>query len=169
MEEARPVRRRTRYVIALGGVLVVLAGIAALLWWPNKSPQKTGPIPPSIKAQVSFPVYYPEESSDWSIDPQSFQTDQGVLLYVIKSPAGDINISQQAKPANFDFKKFHHQVLTGGTLIMTATGNGAIGNADGKLIGSLVAEDKTWIIATPSSDAVTQTQLTKLFNSLRTD
>lgn len=127
------------------------------------------PIPKSVRSQVSFTLYYPGSlPKGWSLDRSSFYANSSdeVAGYLIKGPQGNLNITVQPVPKNFDFTNLYSRRLTGTVQFLTPLGQGAIGRASSQLVGSLVTPS-SWVLASPGSSGVTQADMQYVLSHLQ--
>lgn len=154
------------FIIGAIAAVLVAALAAGYVFFGANDKGATSSIPQSIRQESQIPLYYPATLPEgWSVNPATFRQDGQIVLFVVATPSGDINVTQQARPNNFNFEKFHREVLQQGTIVLASIGEGAVGAADSKLIGSLLT-DKTWILLTPSTDDISKGQLVRLMNTL---
>jgi hypothetical protein len=142
-------KKKRKLLIIL--TLTLLLGLGALAWFYELKNQPD-PIPSRIKESVTYPLYYPAELPDqYSIDKQSFQTtNQVVIYYLVKDGSPSLSISIQPRPNNFNFEDFHLKKMTGSKEVLTQSGKAVIGTYNDRIIGSLVT-DKSWLlVAAPS-------------------
>jgi hypothetical protein len=86
-------------VLAIGGV-----GIALHLKAPHE--QAAFSFPAAIKQQAATPVYYPPGlPAGWSLDQASIRSSSGVVFYDLRSKQGNLHVSIQPKPKDFDFSQ----------------------------------------------------------------
>ena len=96
-------RRPLSTSVALSLGLVVGAGLllgAYYLFFYHASPNV---IPPAIKRQVSFVVFYPSPDPDITLVPNSFTFDPKtkLMVYEISLANTPITVSEQSTPQNF--------------------------------------------------------------------
>jgi hypothetical protein len=157
-----------KYVV--GTTLFVLLAIGGGALWQRQHTAKKPLIDKAITATLGYPAYYPSKlPANYSVEPVTVQDETKLLAVSIKSPKNElIYITQQQKPANFDFDFFYTKTLLITRELDTSIGKVRIGSAKGRpnqLTASIVAEP-TWIVVSyPSS--IPQNDMNTIFNSLR--
>ena len=94
-------RLSTSVAISLG--LLLGAGLLVSLYVLFVRQNTSNPLPPAIKKQVSFVVFYPRPDPTITIDTKSFKYDSQAKLmsYVMTYANTPITIAEQATPQNF--------------------------------------------------------------------
>jgi hypothetical protein len=145
-------------------VLLIAAGVGVyFIFYVSRDP-----IPQNIRSQVSFTLFYPKSlPSGWSIDKKSFYADAAdqVVGYRLKGPNGNLNITIQPVPKNFDFNNFYTKRLSNTVQFLTPLGQGAVGTAGGQLVGSLETTT-SWVLASPNSTNIKTTDIQSIFSDL---
>jgi len=86
-----------KYIIVFAVIIVVgMLGAGGFYWYT----QNTSPIPQDIKKQISYIVYYPNNSSDWVVDKSTIrlETSDKVLNFVMKNGGNQVAFAEQATP-----------------------------------------------------------------------
>jgi len=162
-------RRKNNIKLFIGVVLIITVGLAAAVGWQLRQQDKTPLIDPAITSQLDFPAYYPTTlPKGYTIEPPALQDTSKIISISIKSPQNDlIYITQQQKPANFDFDFFYNKTLLITREVDVPIGKVRIGSAKARpdqLTASIVAEP-TWILSSyPAS--VAQEDIDTIFYSL---
>jgi hypothetical protein len=164
----RPSRKLLVVMIAAAAIALLGAGAFCLYYFLSS---QRDPIPQSISKQVNFPLYYPDTlPKNWKLDKSSFyvDTNNNIVGYLLRGPIGNLNITIQPVPAAFDFNGFYTQRLHNTVQFLTPLGQGAIGKSNQQLlVGSLVTTS-SWVLASPSSASVTQTDIQFILSHLQT-
>lgn len=157
--------RKAKWVLIIAGVsLLVLASIFFV-----KSSSQKSPVPNPYKNALGFSTPYPTKLPEgFSVNPSSFNSTNSVLIYSIDTGNQPISVSVQRKPESFDFDSFYSKGLQGTQKFTTDIGEAAVGKAEGKIIGSLLAGD-SWAILTSTSSTLTQIQLQEIIKNFSTD
>lgn len=157
--------KKTIFLLFLG--LVIFAGLAgsAYWYWANKL---AIPVPSSVRAAVDFPLLYPTElPTGFSLKKNSFSVSKDVVVFeAVNTSSVSIAFSDQKKPIGFDFATFYKQGLTSSTTFNTNIGEAAIGNANGRLLGS-VTTDQSWLLVTSDSSKVTSANIRLILQNLK--
>ena len=92
-------------VAAALAVVGAAAGVFLLL-------QPRPPFSASVTSAVHFPLYYPATLPDGLAFTNASVKDGGVVIATYKNPDGDkLFLSEEAKPANFDFASYYRSIL----------------------------------------------------------
>jgi hypothetical protein len=111
------------------------------------------PIPKSISDQVGFPLYYPARlPKGFTIDKSSFSYGNKVVAFVIRSGDKKIFVTEQTKPAGFDFDKFYLQKLDQETEFLTPIGKAASGVVNSNVRVVSLLTDQTWVFINTNTD-----------------
>ena len=163
---ARKRSKKVWIIVTAAAIFLVAAVSGGLLFY--KYGVSHNPIPASIRANSSFPLYYPGKlPAGWKLDKSSFYTGPGgVVGYIITGPDGNLNITLQPKPASFDFNNFYTKQLSGTVQFLTPLGQGAVGKTDGRLVGSLTSS-ASWALASPSTNTVSESEIQTILTGLR--
>jgi len=155
--------------IILAGCLIATIIVSLILIVRHSGESPASPFTAKTLAANNFSLYYPTRlPSGYSIDDASVSApESGVVVYTIKSKTGKkIYISEQARPAAFDFggyyKKFHgltEHIMTSGTI---ATGYIDDGQT---AVGSLVI-GKTWVFVNTPANTVPLSSLADVLGGL---
>ncbi|MDB5178429.1 MAG: hypothetical protein JWN01_372 [Patescibacteria group bacterium] len=85
--------------MVVGAIMVglIVAGIIVIL-------HPRSPIPSSIKTQLTFPVFYPDPTTGYKIDPGSitYSARDKVLIFNVSSSGNRIVFSEQGTPGPFN-------------------------------------------------------------------
>ncbi len=136
------------WYVRVGVVVVVLAaGVLVVVLTSTSSP-----VPKSIVSAAQFPVLYPKTfPAGYGVDPATMSITSGVLVFVIQAPLKtNLNVSEQAKPGNFDFTQ-----LTGDMQFQTTYGNAILKVNGNQTTASLVAS-KTWVLINSTGPVATK-------------
>ena len=152
-QEQKPRFSRRWWKVAIGAALLLLALGAATAFAFMRSQSAFEP-PKAILEQAKFPIYIPKKlPGTYTIDPDSYTFEEEVVLFRAKDSAGGvIAITEQKKPANFNYDNFYATNFKGpktinGTKYPTVLGSRSIGRA--KLLS--IVTDKTWIMVSTTS------------------
>lgn len=127
------------------------------------------PIPKNIRSQVSFTLYYPNKlPAGWSLDKTSFYADTNdqVVGYRLKGPSGNLGVTIQPVPKNFSYNDFYTRRLSYTVQFLTPLGQGAVGTAEGQLIGSLVTTN-SWVLTSSNSTNIKSTDIQSIISNLK--
>jgi hypothetical protein len=165
-EHAQPADRKRSSKLPL---LITGAGLVLLLitggWWLTH--HNSDPLPATIRSQVRFGLYYPAKlPAGWHVKKDSFAVSQGVVFYLVEGTKGVVTVSIQPRPATFDYATFYEKGLSGTFQFTTPAGQAALGHANNRLMGSLVGDD-SWVLLSPDSSDVPQSDLQAILSSLR--
>jgi hypothetical protein len=139
-------------ISVLAVILVALVGLGLLYF---TLPKDTEP-PKNLRDSIAFALYWPQKMPPgFHVDRSSIHTTSQVVTFEVRSKNEVINVSEQARPAHFDFEEFNTKKLFGTTDSLTPAGKLTVGLAGNRSIGSLVT-DKTWILAAAQSDQAAQ-------------
>jgi len=158
----------TKRHVLVGGTIFILAllgfGIGILLASVVRG--KSQAIPESIAEQVLFPTYLPDPlPKGYSISENSFQIEEGALLFQATKADKKISFAEQSKPKGFDFTAFYQQQLTDTKNLQDAPHTSVLGKTqEGNYLLSIVT-DKTWLIIT--SQNVSESDLRSVAENLR--
>jgi hypothetical protein len=166
MIEERKRKKLSKKVLLIAIIFLIIAagGISSFYIFESHDP-----IPQSVRTQVNFALFYPGAlPQNWKIDKSSFLADPNakVVSYLLKAPTGNLNITIQPVPTNFDFTSFYTKRLSNTIQFLTPLGQGAIGTTDNQLVGSLVTTS-SWVLASPSSSSITQSDIQFVLNHLQ--
>lgn len=126
-------------------------------------------VPKSVLAQANIPILYPAQlPAGFQINKSSFNVTNGNLIaYYADNSAGDrILFTVQAKPSNFDYDTFYSQSLQNADKFTTDLGEGAVGTAQGRVLGSLTT-DKTWLIVSGNDNSIDSTKVSFVLHHLK--
>jgi hypothetical protein len=156
------------FLFAAVSVVIIIGGISLFYVFGVSH----DPIPKSVSSQVSFTLYYPKTlPQNWRLDKSSFYADASdkVVGYVLRGPAGNLNITIQPVPQQFSFTDFYTKRLSGTVQFLTPLGQGAVGKAIGgnQLVGSLVTSS-AWVLASPDSSGVKQADIQFVLSHMQT-
>jgi hypothetical protein len=144
--------RLTRPAIAgLIAAGVLAAGTGAFISW--QTTQRPPAVPKAVAQKLLFPVYVPHSlPAGYQIDPDTFQSQAGVLLFVAKNSDGEKFIfSEQAKPQDFDLGQFYQKSLSNTRSLSDVPFATIFGQADQKTWLMSIQADATWVIVTTKS------------------
>jgi hypothetical protein len=146
-KDKRPLLYILYTVIILLAVVTVLLAIKIQANHPVR-------VPLAISKQADFTLYLPKKlPGNYKLVSNSFVYTEGTVVFKAEDSTGaTIAISEQKKPAKFDFNNFYKQNLIGARTLKNAdypavTGKTAAGE---RRLLSIVLDD-TWIIATTPS------------------
>lgn len=170
----RPHRTLTvRRVVVIYSLLVLISAAVALAYVRTQAADAVvDPFSGNQRAAADFKLYYPAElPDDYGFELSSATVIPGTTVQTLNltdRAGGNILISQQPEPAQFDFQSFHAS-FGDKTVIKTPLGEGMAGTIDGggTRIGSLVTKDGTWIIITAKTDALADEDMERLLHSLK--
>jgi hypothetical protein len=156
--------KRPLFYIVSGLVIVVAALLSMyVLLVPHDT------IPKNIRSQANFTLFYPGKlPAGWSVDKSSFYADRSdqVVGYRIKGPSGNLGITIQPVPKGFDFNDFYTKRLSYTVQFLTPLGQGAVGTAEGQLIGSLVTTS-SWVLTSSNSSNIKSTDIQSIISNLK--
>jgi hypothetical protein len=161
---------RGRFVLAVSILVVVLILVFTLV------PQPSVPIPKSILSAVSFPIYYPDQSTlpaGYTLELNSFQLiNPGVVFFSVSYGQNKdfIVFSEEKMPSNSVTRQFASDYIPLHTPINTPYGQGIFGaynNGSGSLksVISLPIQNGPWLIVTAPSN-INHNQFVKVIDSL---
>jgi hypothetical protein len=147
-----------RFFLRIVGAVVVLLAVGGILVLTNKS----DPVPQNIRSQVHFPILYPKTlPAGYGIDSKTMNVAAGVLVFSIRAIQNTtLSVSEQARPANFDFTQ-----LTGDVQFQTTYGN-AIVKVNGEKTTASLVTDKTWLLLNSTGPVATK-DIEALLNSFQ--
>lgn len=96
-------RRRlsSRYLVYPGVILAVVMLIGAFVYRQASIRPYQYPFSNDVQKQLDFRVIYPTRlPKGYILDKKSVTVSDDTLLYSIKTPTGEITVTQQAKPKN---------------------------------------------------------------------
>lgn len=135
----------------LGCASVVLALVVGVVVFV-RSQTMAVTVPASIEQQAVFAIYVPTAlPGSYQIVPESWGNEEGVVVYSLRNASGgNIALTEQSVPANFDFTGFYESQMKDIRRVDGATYESVIGgssvNADAKSrLLSIRAED-TWVL-----------------------
>lgn len=170
MPKTKRSRRRGRGIFKkLFIFLLVLVFLTAAGYFGYLYKQKQTIVPANIKKEASIPILYPNKlPAGYKIDKNSFSVTQGNLItyYAADTNNNKMVFTVQAKPSNFDFAKFYAQGLTNTNKFTTPLGEGVIGKASGRLVGSLTTGN-TWVLISSNSNSVTADKIQYALQNLK--
>jgi hypothetical protein len=132
--------------------LVLIVGLSVALivmYWRSDS---TSPVPQEIAAELTFPVYVPNDLPEgFAVVPESFMYETEVLVYEISTPDQHlITVNEQARPTEYDFSEFYDKIV-GASKTNIEQGELYVGTFGGNPVASLLSE-QTWVIIRPQSE-----------------
>jgi len=137
------------------GLLVLAAGLTLLVTQHdvNKNKQLFSS---AAANSVQFPLYYPATlSKGLSLQPNSALFSTGVVTFnIYNKDANPLPVTEQAKPARFDFDSFYKNNFQVSQQFDTPVGRASIGKLQGINVCSLVTKN-TWIIVTAPDSVAT--------------
>jgi hypothetical protein len=155
---------RKKIVSIVVVMVLILGSLGGVLWYKHLH---ANPIPAAIKSQVGFTTYYPSTLPDgWKIDSSSYSVDTDVLFYKLVGPKTTIVVSTQARPKSLQIDALFKSQLTNVTQFDAPSGDGAVGTAGTRFIGSMLGND-SWVLLSPTSSDITQHELRLLIMALR--
>jgi hypothetical protein len=121
----------------------------------------------TAKQHTDLTLYYPQPL------PENFKYQKGSLVsshayanYTLAySKNVRLSVGIQPKPTGLAFEDFYNRILKNKADVFSRQGKAVIGQADGKTIGSLVAND-VWVLVNTSSPIDGQA-MTQIMNNLR--
>jgi hypothetical protein len=168
MDHSQPKRfTKPRLYIFIGaaGVILGLAGVLVLHFvFPPAL------IPKEYVQKALFPLYMPTRwPAGFTVDATSYQMRDGALIFIARNDDGrTINVTEQAKPTDFDFAGFYslrlNQARTLANVPYQSVWGGII--PDGKTTMLSTLTDSSWLIIT-SSSRFSETEYRQLVQSLR--
>lgn len=137
----------------LYGCAILLLAAVAVFGVHGLMHRQADPLPRSVVAGASFPLYYPAKlPAGFKVQPESASQRQNVVTYYAQNRAGKrIFFSIQPVPKDAKIDDFYKLILNDKVDILSDYGKAAVGTAGGKQIGSLIA-DKSWVLVTASPD-----------------
>lgn len=155
-----------RRILIITSILVLLAGLGGAYWYFAKN--LVSPIPALIKASAAFPILYPTKlPAGFNIDSSKFSESKDSVIYSAANTAGqEIAFTVQPRPTSFDFNKFYSQVLSNSTVFTTTVGQAAIGQANGRLLGSIYT-DQSWLLVSSASQQIQSSDLRLILDNLK--
>lgn len=164
-QSARPKRGKRRLLIVFFILVLIAAGAGAYLYQKSLVV-----VPANIVAQSDIPILYPSKlPAGYKINKTSFKVSNGNIIsyYATNKTSSRLVFTVQARPPNFDYEKFYSSSMTDVTKIATPLGEGAVGTAGGRLLGSL-ATTKSWILITTSDKSGGSDKIQIALSSLKT-
>ncbi|HVQ43367.1 MAG TPA: hypothetical protein VMT30_00150 [Candidatus Saccharimonadia bacterium] len=140
-----PKPRRLILAVSLG---LTVAGAASGVWIWHITHQPLS-IPTTIAEKALFSLYLPTIlPDDYEIDPASYDTAEGVLVFSAANSNGHIlNFSEQPKSKDFDITAFEHH-LTHATSVPAARYPSVIGQDETHTTLLSTQADNTWLLVT---------------------
>lgn len=159
------INRRKKITIVAVVAFILLTGLATSGWLLM---QTEDPTPPSVKASVSLPLYYPEKlPPGFALNEKSYSVNGEVVSFNASKSNGDkILFTVQPRPPTFDYQTFYQKGLSGTEQFTTPIGQAAIGKAQNKLIGNLVT-DVSWVLIGTNSSDISASDLRLVLNGLK--
>lgn len=153
---SNPQRRfgRRNVLMVAAGMIVILGSVITAYSLFNQ-PIK---IPSEVRERVLFPIYLPSSlPQDFTIDKDSYDTRQNVLIFSAVSEHGDrLTFSEQPKPTDFDINAFHQRSLKNAKSLSGTPFTSVLGDTEngGKLLS--VQAEGTWILVSSKSAQATE-------------
>lgn len=128
--------------------IIITSGVVGFLVFDRDSPNATSRALKIIKQQVSFPIYFPTELSNYFfIDNGSIKSSNGYVFFsIVRNDGKKIVVTEQAMPSNFtldDVNGLQHEIPSVGTVVI---GNGFQGQR------AVLKTNETLIIITTTKD-----------------
>jgi hypothetical protein len=144
----------TKKYVLIGGAVFILAviGFSAGVFLASVAGGKSLTIPKDVAEQVLFPTHLPDPLPEgYDVAENSFQIEEGALLFQAKKGGKKINFAEQSKPKDFDFTGFYQQQLTNAKNLQDVPYTSILGKThEGSYLLSVVT-DKSWLIVTSSN------------------
>jgi hypothetical protein len=171
-DDQRPAKRRVkrkkaRRLWLIFPVLCLILAAGAAGWYYKNRP--TDPVPKNIKAAVSFPIYYPDQTklpAGYSLDLFSFSTGQGAVIYKVNYDTHKLIFTVQKKPSDAEISAFYKSNMPLHIDEKTDIGTAAIGVLNNQMVASLPTNSNAWILVTATKDA-DQNKLKQVLHSLK--
>jgi hypothetical protein len=143
-----------------GGLLLLFIGG---LVWSNRS---TDSIPASIRKSVDYSLYQPGWLPPKAyIQRGTFRATAGIVTFFITYDGNrQLAVTEQAKPAQFDFAHFYQTQIDGQKVVQTPIGRAVLGTFTGNSLAS-VTSDQTWVMLS-APDGIAATDLEHIVKSL---
>ena len=148
LASARGRHKRTVFVAVAIATIVFVTAVS--LYMINRSSPSAARVPDVVSETVLFPIYMPAKlPAGYTIDPTSYNSSQGVLLFVASNQKNQkIIFTEQPKPQEFDIPAFYQKSLTDPRSVPRSTYPSIIGKSDKDTWLLSVQADTTWIIVT---------------------
>lgn len=141
------IRRQKFLLIACAALTLIIAGITWVWLRPHD------PIPTDIRQSANFSLYYPTKlPKDLMLDKGSFSYGNKVVAFVVKSGDKKIFVTEQAKPADFNFEQFYQDKLDESTEFTTTYGKAASGTVNQNTRVVSLVTNGTWVFLNTMSD-----------------
>lgn len=144
-----PAGKKTRRWRVAVVILALLVGGFGLGLWLTSLSKPVVEVPAPVASQAGFPIFVPSRlPGNFEIDPTSFTVSESTLLFSARDGTGGrIFISEQARPADFDFDRFYTEQLLEPQILQDVPFPTVSGEAkdSGIRMASIVTPD-TWII-----------------------
>jgi len=141
---------------------VTLVAIGGFIWFYYQG-KSDSPFSKELVTSVDFILYYPAAGlpDGYYLDRDSIRYEQGLVLYQVKHETkGTVSVTQQSKPANYDFS-----TLSDDNKFIVEAGEAIVGVGDGFSSGSII-NDTSWILLR-TSETVPTSDLETIMKSLR--
>jgi hypothetical protein len=165
LAKAKKKRRRSYKKFFIVLIILLAVGFTALGIYSYTQ----GTVPKKVIKESSIPILYPDKlPPGYTINKTSFNVSgNNLITYYAQNSAGDhIIFTVQPKSPNFDYQKFYDQSLQDSTKFSTSLGSGAVGTAQGHLLGMLTT-DKTWIIVAGNNKNVDSSKVQLVLKNLK--
>lgn len=134
-------------------IITALIISSILLWLINR---EASPIPQSIRKQVDFHIYYPDQAKlpqGYSFNASSVSaSDQAIVYRIDHNDKQALAVTVQKKPSLDDLESFVKRQLPLNIKEDTPIGDATIGGIDKQLVVSLPSDTNSWLIITGKSN-----------------
>ncbi len=172
-----PKTRHRKLPIILASVIGTLLVLAASFGGWKFLHRVVSPVPKAIQANVTFPVYYPEQKklpAGYTLDLTSFKSpEKNAVVYAVRYGTNKkLVFALQEKPSDDDIQSFYANYIPLRNKLDVPAGHAEIGafNNGGKTatqsVVSLPTTNKTWLIITGPND-IDQNNLKQVLESIR--
>ena len=163
--KARPKKQhlvRTLLITVL--VLGILGGAGA---WAYPKYAHKNPFPADIRSSAAVGLFYPQKlPAGYTINSASIHLENGVLTYNANNGSLRVVFTTQPIPTAFDYPAFKQKYLNNAQQISTVYGQAAVGQNQGRSLGSLVSGN-SWFILSTNNAQISQDNLRLIINSLK--
>jgi hypothetical protein len=140
--------------MVIAAVCLLIGALTGIVLAVIGDRNETARLPEAVQRRTLFPIYLPGRLPDgFSIDPNSYDTAEGVLLFYASNKQGQkIVFTQQPKPQDFDFSRFNQSTLKQAERVIGAPYPSVIGMSEGGTVTLSVQTDSTWILVISNTD-----------------
>ncbi len=145
--------------------IVVVLLTAGFLWWRAKLPHSL--LPKTITQQITgfTPYFYGSKiPAGYGMKVEDISVDNGVLMVPLTNPnASTIVLTEQAMPTNLK----NEDLFQNSERIEGTAGIASVGGVEGRVVGTMVTNDRTVLILLTASDSAQKEDVSFLLKALQ--